>query len=269
MNNFRSVFTLFLLLTGVSFSSFSQIDTVYLNKSGQKCSRIDATSYRIFTPDSLGFNMQQYRMNDSLKMIGHYRSLAPNEVRDGMFIEYMETGDVLEEIVYVNGIKSGLISRYYPGKRPWFFGEFAAGLPVGNHEWFREDGSKYRLEKYIDGKLNEGFCYSKSGADTMYFPEEEMAEFPGKQEALYKFIAKNVKYPKECIEKEIEGRVHVKFVIDQQGNIINSEIIRSVHPLLDEEALRVVNSMPHWKPAKMEGKPVKVEFKLPISFKLQ
>jgi len=269
MNNFPSIFTLFFLLTGISFSGFSQIDTVFLNKSGQKCSRMDAISYRIYKPDSIGFNMHQYRMNDSLKMIGHFKSIAPNEVRDGQFVEYMENGDVLEETVYLNGSKSGINSRYYPGKKPWFFGEFASGLRIGNHEWFREDGSKYRLEKYVDGKLNEGFCYSKSGADTTYFPEEEMAEFPGKQEALYKFIAKNVKYPKECIENEIEGRVFVKFVINQQGKITESQIIRSVHPLLDAEALRVVDSMPLWKPAMMEGKPVKIEFNLPISFKLQ
>lgn len=269
MNNFRSIFTLFLLLTGVSFSCFSQIDTLYLNKSGQKCSRIDAKSYRFFTPDSLGFKMHQYRMNDSLKLIGHFKSIAPNEVRDGQFVEYMESGDVLEETFYVNGSKSGVNNRYYPGGKAWFIGEFTAGLQIGEHRWFNEDGSKHRIEKYSNGKLIEGFCYTKSGDDTTYFPEEEMAEFPGKQEALYKFIAKNVKYPKECIEKEIEGRVFVKFVIDQKGYIKDSQIIRSVHPLLDAEALRVVNSMPKWKPALMEGKPVKVEFKLPISFKLQ
>jgi TonB family protein len=269
MKNFPRIFTLFLLLSCVSFSGFSQIDTLYLNKSGKKCSRIDASSYRIFTPDSLGFKMHQYRMNDSLKMIGHFKSIAPNEVRDGQFVEYMESGDVMEEIVYVNGSKSGLNSRYYLGKKPWFIGEFAAGLPIGEHSWFNEDGSKRRIEKYSNGKLIDGFCFTKSGSDTTYFPEEEMAEFPGKQEALYKFIAQNVKYPKECIENEIEGRVFVKFVIDLKGNIINSEIIRSVHPLLDAEALRVVNSMPLWKPAMMEGKPVKIEFNLPISFKLQ
>ena len=100
MNNFRSIFILFLLLTGISFSVFSQIDTVFLNKSGKKCFRIDASSYRIFTPDSVGFIMHQYRMNDSLKMTGHYRSLAPNEVRDGQFVEYFESGDVLEESIF-------------------------------------------------------------------------------------------------------------------------------------------------------------------------
>jgi TonB family protein len=269
MNNFRSIFTLFLMLTGISLDGISQIDTVFLNKSGQKCSRIGAKSYRIFTPDSIGFKMHQYRMNDSLKMIGHYKSIAPNEVRDGQFVEYMESGDELEETFYINGSKSGVNTRYYPGKKPWFIGEFAAGLQIGEHRWFNEDGSKRRIEKYSNGKMIDGFCYTKSGVDTTYFPEEELAEFPGKQEALYKFIAKNVKYPKECIKNEIEGRVFVKFVINQQGKITDCQIVRSVHPLLDAEAMRVVNSMPLWKPAMMEGKPVKIEFNLPINFKLQ
>ena len=269
MNKFQRIFALFLLLTGISFSGFSQIDTVFLNKSGQKCSRIDAKSYRIFTPDSLGFIMYQYRMNDSLKMIGHYRSIAPNEVRDGQFVEYLESGDVVEESIFDKGNKVGINKRFYPGGKIWFIGEFAAGLPIGDHRWFNEYGSKHRIENYNNGKMIDGFCFTKSGADTTYFPEEEIAEFPGKQEALYKFIAKNVKYPNECIENEIEGRVFVKFVINQQGKITDSQIIRSVHPLLDAEALRVVNSMPLWKPAMMEGKPVKIEFNLPISFKLQ
>lgn len=269
MNNFPSNFTLFFLLTGISFSGISQIDTVFLNKSGKKCARIDASSYRIFAPDSVGFIMHQYRMNDSLKMTGHFRSLAPNEVRDGQFIEYFESGDVLEESIFDKGNKVGMNKRFYPGGKSWFIGEFAAGLPIGEHHWFNEDGSKHRIEKYSKGKLTDGFCFTKSGADTTYFPEEEMAEFPGKQEELYKFIAKNVKYPNECIENEIEGRVFVKFVINQQGKITDSQIIRSVNPLLDAEALRVVNSMPLWKPAMMEGKPVKIEFNLPISFKLQ
>lgn len=162
MKNFRSIFTLFLLLTGISFSGFSQIDTVFLNKSGQKCSRIDASSYRIFTPDSLGFIMHQYRMNDSLKMTGHFRSLAPNEVRDGQFIEYFESGDILEESIFDKGNKVGMNKRFYLGGKTWFIGEFAAGLPIGDHHWFNEDGSKHRIENYNNGKMIDGFFVSQN-----------------------------------------------------------------------------------------------------------
>lgn len=102
--------------------------------------------------------MQQYRMNDSLKMIGHYKSIAPNEVREGKFVEYFESGDVLEESIFDKGNKVAMNKRFYPGGKSWFIGEFAAGLPIGEHRWFNEDGSKHRIEKYSKGKLTDGFA---------------------------------------------------------------------------------------------------------------
>ena len=98
---------------------------------------------------------------------------------------------------------------------------------------------------------------------------EEKPEFPGGQQALMEYLQKNMKYPKEAQEKGTQGRVMVQFVIDKDGSIVEPEVVRSVSPELDAEALRVVKMMPKWQPGKQEGKVVRVKYNLPVSFKLQ
>ena len=109
----------------------------------------------------------------------------------------------------------------------------------------------------------------KSKDGTVYQIADEMPEFPGGMEAMTQYFAHNIKYPKEAIEAKISGRVVVKFTVTKEGAISNAAIIRSVHPVLDEEALRLVNSMPSWQAGKQDGKPVAVEYSLPILFRGQ
>jgi len=103
----------------------------------------------------------------------------------------------------------------------------------------------------------------------VYDKVEQMPEFPGGQAELINFLMKSVKYPEESVMKKIQGKVFVSFVISKKGSVLNTKIERGVDPLLDAEALRVVNSMPQWTPGKEKGKDVAVQFTLPISFKLQ
>jgi len=103
----------------------------------------------------------------------------------------------------------------------------------------------------------------------VFFIVEEMPEFPGGQLALRGFIAKAVKYPVIAQENGIQGKVFVNFVVGKDGSISGAKISRGVDPSLDKEALRVVNSLPKWKPGKQGGKPVRVSYTVPINFQLQ
>lgn len=103
----------------------------------------------------------------------------------------------------------------------------------------------------------------------VFFIVEEMPEFPGGEEALRKFIATSVKYPVIAQENGIQGRVYVSFVVNTKGKVTDVKIARGVDPNLDKEAIRVVNSMPAWKPGKQRGKAVKVSYTVPINFVLQ
>jgi periplasmic protein TonB len=98
---------------------------------------------------------------------------------------------------------------------------------------------------------------------------EDMPEFPGGELALRQWISNNVKYPVIAAENGVQGRVYVTFVVDRDGSITNARIARGVDPSLDQEALRVVNNLPKWKPGKQRGKPVRVSYTVPINFQLQ
>ena len=97
---------------------------------------------------------------------------------------------------------------------------------------------------------------------------EEMPEFPGGMDKLMKFMQENIKYPKEVQERGIQGRVIVQFVINTDGSICDEIVVKSVDPQLDAEAIRLLRSMPNWKPGKQHGEAVRVKFTLPVVFKL-
>ncbi len=101
-----------------------------------------------------------------------------------------------------------------------------------------------------------------------FFIVEEMPEFPGGDEALRDFISNSVQYPKGAQNNGIQGRVYVQFVVDTDGSIKNVKIARGVHSSLNNEAMRVVKSMPNWKPGVQRGKPVRVSYTVPINFEL-
>ncbi len=101
-----------------------------------------------------------------------------------------------------------------------------------------------------------------------FYVIENKPEFPGGQDAMFKFIAEHTKYPEIAKENGITGKVFVQFVIDKDGAVTDVKVIRGIDPYLDKEAVRVVKSMPKWQPGLQRGKPVKVSFQLPINFTL-
>lgn len=98
--------------------------------------------------------------------------------------------------------------------------------------------------------------------------EEEPASFPGGEDEMYKFIAKNLQYPEEAKKKGIEGKVHVSFVVEVDGSITNVKVLRDIGGGCGEAAVRVVKSMPKWNPAKQNGEYVRMLMILPFSFML-
>ncbi|MDD3388165.1 MAG: energy transducer TonB [Prevotella sp.] len=103
----------------------------------------------------------------------------------------------------------------------------------------------------------------------VYDQPEVLPEFPGGMQKLMEYLRTSVKYPSEAQKKSIQGRVLVQFIVEKNGTISHLEISKATHPLLDNEALRVVESMPKWTPGKVKGKAVRTSMTLPISFKLQ
>ena len=98
---------------------------------------------------------------------------------------------------------------------------------------------------------------------------EQMPQFPGGPAALMQYLAQNIRYPEEAHKNGIQGRVIATFVIETDGCITNAKVAKSVDPLLDAEALRVINAMPNWTPGMQNGEAVRVKYAVPVTFKLQ
>ena len=93
--------------------------------------------------------------------------------------------------------------------------------------------------------------------------------FPGGQKALLEFLKENTRYPEQAEKEGITGKVVVSFIIEKDGSISDAKVVRSVHPLLDAEALRVMELMPKWNPARQNGETVRTKYNIPVTFKLK
>ncbi len=123
-------------------------------------------------------------------------------------------------------------------------------------------------DKELVAPPNDGPTESVS---EIFLVVEENAEFPGGIAAMGKYMRDNMQYPPMAREAGISGKCFLKFVVNETGEISNVEILKGVPGCsdCDKEAIRVVKSMPKWKPAKMTGRSVKCYFNLPFSFKIQ
>jgi len=111
---------------------------------------------------------------------------------------------------------------------------------------------------------------SKEVEELVYcYVTEQMPQYPGGEDELLKFISRNLKYPKEAILNNIQGKVMVRFVITEKGDIEKIEVIRSLYPACDQEAVRIVKSFSKFTPGKQNGRPAKVWYTIPISFKIE
>jgi protein TonB len=98
---------------------------------------------------------------------------------------------------------------------------------------------------------------------------EEMPEFPGGEAGRVRFLKENMVYPKQAKETGIQGKVYIGFVVDETGQVVEARLLRGIGGGCDEEALRVINAMPKWKPGRQTGKAVRVQYSIDIDFRLE
>ncbi len=130
-----------------------------------------------------------------------------------------------------------------------------------------DDASAAQQETYVAPVVEEE--EEEESAQQIFTVVEKQPEFPGGMSELMKFLAKSIKYPVIAQENGIQGRVVCSFVVNRDGSIVDIQVMRGVDPSLDKEAVRVIGTMPKWKPGEQRGKPVRVRFILPVQFRLQ
>ena len=124
------------------------------------------------------------------------------------------------------------------------------------------EGTKDAVAPIVEG-IDEG------AEPAPFLIVEQMPEFPGGEKALFEYLGKNIKYPPMAKEAHIEGKVYLSFVVKSDGSISDVKVLRGIKGGCNEEAVRVVSSMPSWKPGKQAGKSVPVQYNLPINFTLR
>lgn len=106
--------------------------------------------------------------------------------------------------------------------------------------------------------------------EVVYKVVDQNPSFPGGNQALFRYLQENLKYPSIAQANGIQGRTLVSFVVEKDGSITNAQVVRSAgDPSLDREAVRIIRTMPRWRPGKIQGQEVRVQYTVPINFKLQ
>lgn len=222
---------LFVIIVSICFSQ--EIDTIsYYNSKWEKVDTIsDASFYRTVEKinDSC-FVVKDFYTNDQIYSKRTYRS-SLRKIKHGEFSFWYENGQIKETGNYVNGYQSGKWQKYYE-----------------------------------NGALRSECVYS--GKPEIFSIVDKMPEFPGGQDSLYKYLGINLVYPPIAKDNKIEGVVYVRFIVDINGAISNVFVIKGIGGGCDEEAKRVISNMPNWTPGYQDEKPVKVQFEIPLNFRL-
>lgn len=121
----------------------------------------------------------------------------------------------------------------------------------------------------IDPDKVDEYLAERKDTINVYDCVEQMPFFPGGSQKLKEFIEENLRYPKELEETCVQGRVIVRFIVERNGKLSNVKVVKSVHPALDKEAIRIVKLMPRWIPGRQNGITVRVKCYIPIIFRLK
>jgi len=210
-------------------------DTIYYDSKWNKTDKAGKYFYRIVEPSKLKAHLlvKDFYPNDSKQMEGDYLSVDP-DIRDGEFTWWYENGKLKQEATFDNN-------------------------QITKIKNWDEEGQLTMEKEFVR-------ITKKENGEDEYRAIEAAPKFPGGKDALYHYIEKNVKYPLDAKKGGIEGSVVVRFIIDKEGKVINPEVVKSLYPSLDAEALRLMKKMPRWKPGKQDGKYIRVILELPINF---
>ena len=165
--------------------------------------------------------------------------------------EQLATRQALGKSVAVLGIALGVTSF--------------TGLSATNQSNNLQNNSSITLTDKLEIIQTQGVITKPITVDEV---DGSMPEYPGGRQAMMSFLSTNTNYPEVCVKDSIQGVVVVQFTVDTTGKVTKAHIVRSIHPELDAEALRVVNSFPAWKPAMQNGKPVASKYTMPVVFRL-
>lgn len=196
--------------------------------------------------------------------------------KEGIWINYDEQGNTLSEYNYIKGQIDGETKLYTDGSLA-SSGKTINGTKVGNWNFYKKNGKVDRTINFAEPKApiykgtdiinNKDTQIEK--AQEIYTITEIMPSFPGGEQGMISFIQKNIYYPMYPKENGIQGTVYISLVVSATGEVIEAKILRGAQVDLDEESLRLINAMPLWNVGMQCGRPVSVQYNLPIRYTLR
>lgn len=256
MSNVKILLILSAFCCSTAVFAQKKIDTLYFNANWDTVkTKAEADHYQVVQTNgkqriSTFFYISDYvDMKKSETM--YRRDKSATVVGDsvwwkyGLSREWYQSGQLKEESTYFFDRLHNDFKTYYPNGT------------LRRHDF-------YRLDTLVKGQ-----CYALDSSKIAYIPYKEIPEFKGGLQKMFEYLGNNVRYDQQARENSIEGTVYVGFVVSKAGKIENVKVKRGVHPLLDVEAVRVVESMPKWNAGKQEGELVRVRYTLPIKFRLE
>jgi TonB family protein len=179
---------------------------------------------------------------------------------------YWISGVLYSEQHEWNDLKHGYCVWYYKNGKKEAEGNYVNDQMSGKYIWYNEDGKISSVYNYPLLK-EEKNTPIEIMEECIEFPDID-ASYPGGASALMKFFADNISYPREELEKNIQGKVYLSFVVNSDGTISEIKVERGTGSNLDQEAIRVLSIMPNWIPGEYGGKKIRQRMRLPINFSL-
>lgn len=262
--------TISITLACIAFISSKAQDTtiIYFDKAWKETSKENAVYYRKkFTTPEHKWGVIDYHSNGRIRMTASFSNDSCTEF-DGLNTWYHENGKPSRTCFYKKGTVDGADIYYFDNGQKRIEGTFVQGKLNGEwNSWFRSGAiaakATYKNDEQVSAEFfNEDGSKNRS-RELFYQP----ASFPGGVKALAKYLKENLEYPQKAIKDNISGQVVVQFVVQKNGRITDVAVYKSVDPLLDKEALRVVKAMPPWEPAYFGGDLTEFYARQPITFK--
>ena len=192
-----------------------------------------------------------------------------NGVQTGKSISWHENGQMKSETIYFNNKVEGKSKSWYQN------GQLKSECDHINNQYdgdiitYWNNGKIKRKDKYKEGKFQNGVCYDSLGKEIDHFDFEVMPKYTGGDQRMISDIYNNIQYPVESRDNGIQGKVIVRFAINEQGGISDIDILQGINEELNNEAVRVIRELKRFKPGYDDGVPVKVYYSCPITFALK
>lgn len=259
-----------------SFSLFPLVaqERIWLDVHSEwKEDSVDAIGYALLTvfEDSCA-KVDIYSFERVKKATEHYFAYVPDpkqRIKNGLFIEYYSDGTDSVRMNYVNNVLEGEKVVYYPGGKKHFVYSCHKGNVLKMLQYY-PSGKLRREEFYEQGKPVQGKLYSEDGTEVEFEPYIVRPHVID-MFALLQFLSRTIHYPKDAYRKNIQGRVLVQFEVDTDGSVSNMEVVKSVYPSLDKEAVAVLQSSlkkHKWIPGKQDGIPKRMKNTVPVTFRI-